>query len=219
MATRTKGNRPHTTTAAAAEALPDVPTKLVRPSAASADVRAELSQLGCYLHPKQEGRPRMGPAFLLIVRGGVLLSHEASLAVPSALEGLTSGFGMGPGVSPSLWPPQRCGVVRARGVRAVSPEPHSGRVASACSGFGWVPSPRPVSTGQLHPLRGFHFRPINPVVWLGALPGRAGGRPGLEAGFPLRCFQRLSLPDVANQPCPWRDNWHTRGPSVPVLSY
>jgi len=24
---------------------------------------------------------------------------------------------------------------------------------------------------------------------------------------------------VANQPCPWRDNWHTRGSSVPVLSY
>ena len=82
-----------------------------------------------------------------------------------------------------------------------------------------VSSPRPVSTGQLHPLRGFHFRPINPVVWLGALPNRVGGRPHLEAGFPLRCFQRLSLPDVANQPCPWRDNWHTRGPSVPVLSY
>jgi hypothetical protein len=38
--------------------------------------------------------------------GGVLLSREASLAVPSALRGLTSGFGMGPGVSPSLWPPQ-----------------------------------------------------------------------------------------------------------------
>src|SRR5580693_9500379 len=54
-----------------------------------------------------------GPAFLLMVRGGVLLSHEASLAVPSALEGLTSGFGMGPGVSPSLWPPQLYGDVRA----------------------------------------------------------------------------------------------------------
>ena len=50
--------------------------------------------------------------------GGVLLSREAPLAVPSALRGLTSGFGMGPGVSPSLWPPQRCGVVR----------PGSGRV-------------------------------------------------------------------------------------------
>ena len=47
-----------------------------------------------------------------MVRGGVLLSHEASLAVPSALAGLTSGFGMGPGVSPPLWPPQLCGDVR-----------------------------------------------------------------------------------------------------------
>ena len=82
-----------------------------------------------------------------------------------------------------------------------------------------VSSPRPVSTGQLSTLRCLHFRPINPVVWLGALPTRGGGRPHLEAGFPLRCFQRLSLPDVANQPCSWRNNWHTRGQSVPVLSY
>ncbi len=37
--------------------------------------------------------------------GGVLLSHNLSVAVPSALKGLTSGFGMGPGVSLSLWPP------------------------------------------------------------------------------------------------------------------
>ena len=41
----------------------------------------------------------------MVCSGGVLLSREASLAVPSALKGLTSGFGMGPGVSPSLWPP------------------------------------------------------------------------------------------------------------------
>ena len=31
--------------------------------------------------------------------GGVLLSHTLPCAVPSALNGLTSGFGMGPGVS------------------------------------------------------------------------------------------------------------------------
>ena len=37
--------------------------------------------------------------------GGVLLSHTVAGAVPSALKGLASGFGMGPGVSPSLWPP------------------------------------------------------------------------------------------------------------------
>ena len=31
--------------------------------------------------------------------GGVLLSHTVTSAVPSALKGLASGFGMGPGVS------------------------------------------------------------------------------------------------------------------------
>ena len=46
-----------------------------------------------------------------------------------------------------------------------------------------------------------------------------GGKPYLETCFPLRCFQRLSLPNVANQPCSWRNNWHTRGSSIPVLSY
>ena len=34
--------------------------------------------------------------------GGVLLSHEVPLAVPSAQLGLASGFGMEPGVSPTL---------------------------------------------------------------------------------------------------------------------
>ena len=34
--------------------------------------------------------------------GCVLLSHTVTSAVPSALKGLASGFGMGPGVSPSL---------------------------------------------------------------------------------------------------------------------
>ena len=34
--------------------------------------------------------------------GGVLLSHTLAGAVPSALSGLASGFGMGPGVSLSL---------------------------------------------------------------------------------------------------------------------
>src|SRR3990172_2461428 len=37
--------------------------------------------------------------------GNALLSHKVSLAVPSALEGLTSVFGMGTGVAPPLMPP------------------------------------------------------------------------------------------------------------------
>src|SRR3712207_2393364 len=114
-------------------------------------------------------------------------------------------------------------------VGLVRSEPHSGRVVPASSSDRPAPgvgggvvvwsSPRPVSTGQLHTSRCFHLRPINPLVWAGALPGCSGERPHLEASFPLRCFQRLSLPNVANQQCTWRYNWHTRGSSVPVLSY
>jgi hypothetical protein len=38
--------------------------------------------------------------------GGVLLSRRVSPEVPSALEDLTSLFGMGRGVTPPLWPPK-----------------------------------------------------------------------------------------------------------------
>ena len=41
--------------------------------------------------------------------GGDLLSHPVPRAVPSAQTGLASGFGMEPGVSPSLWPPKLYG--------------------------------------------------------------------------------------------------------------
>src|SRR5438552_366315 len=37
--------------------------------------------------------------------GNDLLSHRVTPAVPSALEGLTSVFGMGTGVSPPQWSP------------------------------------------------------------------------------------------------------------------
>ena len=66
-------------------------------------------------------------AWAVGVFGGVLLSHSLSGAVPSALEGLASGFGMGPGVSRSamaavtLWKTvcfrfylPRCGVLFVR---------------------------------------------------------------------------------------------------------
>ena len=43
--------------------------------------------------------------------GSDLLSHTVTGAVPSALKGLASGFGMGPGVSPSLWLPKLYGDV------------------------------------------------------------------------------------------------------------
>ena len=89
-----------------------------------------------------------------------------------------------------------------------------GRVAYVCDDC-----PSSVSTGQLHPSRGFHVRPINHVFCMGTAAPEGAWNPYLGAGFPLRCFQRLSLPNVANQPRHWRDDWHTRGSSTQVLSY
>ena len=73
---------------------------------------------------------------------------------------------------------------------------------------------RIISTGKLHALLRFHTRPINVVVFHGSQ-----GNSGVEGGFPLRCFQRVSRPYLATLQCHWRDNSSTRGMSTPVLSY
>ena len=73
---------------------------------------------------------------------------------------------------------------------------------------------RAIRTGQLHALLRFHTRPIDVVVFHGSQ-----ARPDLEAGFPLRCFQRLSFPDIATRLRGWRHDRSTRGQSIPVLSY
>src|SRR4029077_10593155 len=55
--------------------------------------------------------------------------------------------------------------------------------------------------------------------WTTLQGGQASGKTNLQASFPLRCFQRLSLPHIATRRCHWRDNRYTRGASTPVLSY
>ena len=52
-----------------------------------------------------------------------------------------------------------------------------------------------VSTAPLRASRPLHARPINLVVFQGSFA--CATKPHLEGGFPLRCFQRLSLPNVA----------------------
>jgi hypothetical protein len=51
--------------------------------------------------------------------------------------------------------------------------------------------------------------------WLGPTSGKTP----LGCGFALRCFQRLSLLDVAIQLCSRQSNWRTSGPAISVLSY
>jgi hypothetical protein len=158
---------------------------------------------------KRWGRPQHGGGPNESMSGGVLLSHAVPRAVPSALKSLTSGFGMGPGVSPSPWPPKHYGDVRhPRAVRSITPgyprptaprEPHSGRETGS-----WELPPRhkecrsqatrPISTGQLHALPRFHLRPINPVVYWGPyrvnpegdLILRRASRLDAFSGYPFR---------------------------------
>src|SRR4051812_14005808 len=125
--------------------------------------------------------------------GDVLLSHNLPVAVPSALKGLTSGFGMGPGISLSLWPPKLYGVVigrRARTTRkvvwstapTVTREPHSGR-ANQC---------RRQALGLLVPVGSvyYYLRPpaYQPSRLLGALPGYPVGNLILKRASRLDAF-------------------------------
>ena len=77
---------------------------------------------------------------------------------------------------------------------------------------------RAISIGQLSVSQRLHLGPINRIVYPGP-SGLATGNTYLKAGFPLRCFQRLSLPHIATLLCRWHDNRSTSGVSIPVLSY
>jgi hypothetical protein len=79
--------------------------------------------------------------------------------------------------------------------------------------------PSAISTGRLHPSRGSHLRPIKHIISMRPHTHQRARSPHLGDGFPLRCFQRLSDPGLANRPRHWRDDRHTRGLSTLVLSY
>ncbi len=151
--------------------------------------------------------------FRFFKSGSALLSHTVTHAVPSALESLTSVFGMGTGVTSPLKPPKLVfGFM----------ESHTVNVCKTLRNYiNYDQASRPISTSKLNTLPCVHTWPINLVVYEGSsVPvSPPGGISYLEVGFPLRCFQRLSLPNVAIQLCRWRDNWDTMGLSIPVLSY
>ncbi len=169
--------------------------------------------------------------------GGVLLSHNLSVAVPLALPGLASRFGMEAGRFPGAVTTTSFVVQSAPPLFAAPLVLWGGLWGvwvdrGSYSGCGRVPYTPPVwgvcvlfSVGPLVPVgsrapRGASTSGLSTRSSGGGLSPHWGAwKPHLRAGFPLRCFQRLSLPNVANQPCTWRYNWHTRGSSIPVLSY
>ena len=84
-------------------------------------------------------------------------------------------------------------------------EPHSGRKHAL---FLCGVSYRPISTGQLHESLVLASTSGLSTQWSGWGPLTPEGvwKSHLEASFPLRCFQRLSHPNVANQRCTWQYN-------------
>ena len=74
------------------------------------------------------------------------------------------------------------------------------------------------STGQLVTL-GFAVAGFTPASYQRRRLRRPSRKSNLVAGFALRCFQRLSDPDVDTRQCAWRHNRQTRGRSDTVLSY
>ena len=90
--------------------------------------------------------------------GSFLLSRAVTSQVSSALQSLTSVFGMGTGVTSVLSPPSILNTILAIYLHALS---------KLIPTLSWS-SPRPISTGQLNTLLHLHLRPINLVVFKGS---------------------------------------------------
>jgi hypothetical protein len=88
---------------------------------------------------------------------------------------------------------------------------------ASCMGSGDEPSA--ISTASLNPLPGVHAPPINQLVLLGPYPIDSVGILIFRRASRLDAFSGYPCRTSATQRCPWRDNWYTGGPSVPVLSY
>ena len=79
--------------------------------------------------------------------------------------------------------------------------------------------PSAISTAKLQPSRALHVPPINQLVLLGPYPVDLVGTLIFRRASRLDAFSGYPCRTSATQRCPWRDNWYTGGPSVPVLSY
>ena len=174
---------------------------------------------------KHNGPPKWAVAHLRVPDDD-LLSHGQS-ALSSARRRFTVLFGMGRGGASGLsssgidgcrrtaWSTDAKGRSKAwiRGYCA-----HTVTPAFSTHRYGIKPH------GQLVSVSSRRCRPSTPDLstWWSAttLQGdQVPGRSHLQARFPLRCFQRLSLPYIATRQCDWRHNRYTSGTSTPVLSY
>ena len=162
-----------------------------------------------------------------------------SPSTPPALAGGTTGFGMGPGGSPprSLTPGTpphttrhshraaeerlllAAQAPRDRQRAAASVRRDTDRRRRGPPPRPWHNRPRPCaplrSNGCPLSTRGRSTRSSAG----GLILSKQDAINHLPVGFPLRCAQRFSHPDVATRRCCLGNNRHTSGRSSPVLSY
>jgi len=60
-----------------------------------------------------------------------------------------------------------------------------------------------ISTGKLNALLHFYRQPINLVIYKGSSCTCVQMKSYLKVCFPLRCFQRLSVGNIATRQCPF----------------
>ena len=158
-----------------------------------------------------------------------LLSHGQS-TLASACRRFTVLFGMGRGGASRLWSSGFEGAASRVGAAAEGKDARDAMsrvpmwVGVSCFVWRLIHAYGVKPHGPLVPVSSRHCCPSTPGLstWWSAttLQGsQAPGRSHLQASFPLRCFQRLSLPYIATRRCDCRHNRYTSGKSTPVLSY
>ena len=98
-----------------------------------------------------------------------------------------------------------CALVASRMCWASRRRPYNRRIgwcAIRCEETGRDQTSRAISSARLKVSRPVHLRPINVVVSHGPSGGLSPRNVHLGKSFPLRCFQRLSRPDIATQRLP-----------------
>ena len=181
------------------------------------------------------GRAGAGPVAGWWVDLAATYSPTSWDAVPWALRGFTAEFGMGSGGAPALSATRSSNHPLGRSAA----KPRSGRAAlgrcrctsDAREGRCW---PARLAWGlvgcgcrcwgsrsieRLGPVSCVRRRTSTPGLSTWWSTTALMARPGFAVGFPLRCVQRLSCPNLATRLRGWRHDRSTRGSSTPVLSY
>ena len=130
---------------------------------------------------QKKKKPALRPALSAPRAGGALVSHRAPPAVPSALAGLTSGFGTGPGVPPRPQPPARDALPGAPGAPLRAAQRDTAAISLLAPRLRCGGGARPISGARLRASPPLHLRPINQVVSLGPYRREGPSRGRLRA--------------------------------------